>query len=177
MHRTCRRIALLACLCLPALAGCGALSIFDSEHIPRGENVDPDALAELVPGTSTRADATTLLGSPTAHASFDDNTWIYIGQVTHSRIARTPGVLEQRVVVLRFDPKGTLREVRQLNRKDAKQVAMAAGETPSPGSEASFMQQLLGNVGKFSPLGLPSSGGTGGAGGAAATSNTGGALP
>jgi len=46
--------------------------------------------------------------------------------------------------------------------------------TPSPGSEASFIQQLLGNVGKFSTGGVP--GGSGGArtpGGSGASSSPG----
>ncbi|MFW1466588.1 outer membrane protein assembly factor BamE domain-containing protein, partial [Vibrio parahaemolyticus] len=90
-----------------------------------------------------RADVSSLLGSPTAHATFDDNTWIYIGQVTTTRIGRTPGVAQQKVTVLTFDAKGTLRGVKQLDRQDARDVAMAAGATPSPGSEASFMQQLV----------------------------------
>jgi outer membrane protein assembly factor BamE (lipoprotein component of BamABCDE complex) len=150
-----------------ATAGCGALHIFDSSNVRRGSIVPPDALAELVPGTSTRADATSLLGSPTAHATFDDNTWIYIGQITRTRIAQTPGVRMQEVVALHFDQNGTLRSIDKHGLSDAKQIAMAPGATPSPGSEASFMQQLLGNVGRFTPAGLPGSSGTsaGGSGG------------
>jgi hypothetical protein len=48
-----------------------------------------------------------------------------------------------------------LKSIRQLDQSDAKQIAMAPGATPSPGSEAGFMQQLLGNVGKFTPAGIP----------------------
>ena len=124
--------------------------------------VDRDALAELTPGISSRADAQSLIGSPTAKATFDDNTWIYIGQVTSTRIGRTPGIHKQQVVVLTFDQGGTLRNIRKLDKGDARDVAMAAGSTPSPGSEASFMQQLLGNVGKFTPAGLPGGGGSSG---------------
>jgi outer membrane protein assembly factor BamE (lipoprotein component of BamABCDE complex) len=149
-----------AILLLLPLTSCGVITLFDPTHVHRGQIVDADALKELVPGSSSRADATALLGSPTARATFDDNTWIYISQVTSTRIGRTPGVTAQRVIVLNFDPKGTLAGIHQLDKKDGKQIAMAAGATPSPGSEASFMQQLLGNVGKFTPAGLP-----GGAGG------------
>ncbi len=145
------------------LSGCGVMTLFNPTHARRGQIVDADALKELVPGTSSRADATSLLGSPTARATFDDNTWIYISQVTSTRIGRTPGVTEQKVIVLSFDQKGSLTRIRQLDRQDSKQIAMAAGATPSPGSEASFMQQLLGNVGKFTPAGLPG-GGSGGFG-------------
>ena len=143
------------------IAGCGVFSVFAPTHVRRGEMVDQEALRQLVPGTSTRADATSLLGSPTAHATFDDNTWLYIGQVTSTRIGRTPGVTAQKVVALNFDASGTLRDIRELNRADGRDIAMASGATPSPGSEATFMQQLLGNVGQFKPAGIPGGGGGG----------------
>jgi len=117
----------------------------------RGNMVDLDALKELVPGTSTRADATTLLGSPTIKASFDDNRWIYIGEVTRPRIAGTQSVVKQKVVVLTFDEKGVLREVKRLDKKDSMPVDVVARTTPTPGGHASFFQQLFGNVGSVGP--------------------------
>ena len=92
------------------------MHIFDPTLRQRGSLVDPDALRELIPGTSSRADAVALIGSPTAHATFDDNTWIYISQVTSTRIGRTPGIAKQKVVVLSFDQSGTLRGIRQLDK-------------------------------------------------------------
>jgi len=160
-------VTLLCASLLLGLNGCAVFRVFNPEVVHRGSIVDKDALAELIPGTSSRADAVSLLGSPTAKATFDDNTWIYIAQVTSTRIGRTPGVASQHVVVLTFDQGGTLRDIRQLDKSDSKPIGMAAGETPSPGSEASFMQQLLGNVGKFTPAGLPGGGGAGGGFGAA----------
>ena len=133
------------------LGGCG---FFAAQPVTRGDNVTADQLRELVPGTSTRADATSLLGSPTAHATFDDNTWIYIGQRTRSRVGRLPGVDAQDVVALTFDGGGTLRDVKHLTKRDGIPVDMVARTTPSPGSEASFLQQLLGNIGRYSPGGL-----------------------
>ncbi len=151
-----------------------ACSVVEAPRQLRGNRVDSDQLKELVPGTSTRADATSLLGSPTAKATFDDNTWIYIGETTRTRVARTPGITQQDVVVLSFDAGGVLRRVKKLNQDDGMDVAVVGRATPSPGSEASFMQQLLGNVGKFSTGGVP--GGSGGArtpGGSGASSSPG----
>ena len=105
-------------------------------------------------GTSTKKDVTSLIGSPTARATFDDNEWIYISETTHTRIGRLPGVLKQQVVVMNFDPNGTLRGIKSLDQDDARDVAMSGDATPSPGSEASFLQQLLGNVGRYNVGGL-----------------------
>jgi outer membrane protein assembly factor BamE (lipoprotein component of BamABCDE complex) len=141
-----RALLLVGCLLL------GGCSFFESKSQLRGNRVDPDQLKELVPGTSTRADVTALIGSPTAKATFDDNTWMYISEVTRPEIARTQGVLSQAVVVLNFDDKGVLREVKKLGEDDSVPVSMVARTTPSPGTEASFLQQLFGNIGRFNAL-------------------------
>ena len=82
-------VVLLAAL---LVAGC---SIFAAPSQLRGNKVDADQLKELVPGTSSKADVTALIGSPTARATFDDNTWLYVSEVTHTRIARVQGIESQ----------------------------------------------------------------------------------
>ena len=154
---------LLAALLAPALlAGCSAPSFMTFPPQVRGNKVDADMLAQLVPGTSSRADVTALLGSPTARATFDDNTWLYIGEVTRPVIASTNAVLEQKVVILTFDAQGVLRTIETKSQDDGVEVAVVTRTTPAPGNNASFLQQLLGNVGKFSPAGTGGGGGTGG---------------
>ena len=158
---TARRLTLLACLALP---GCSWLM---NPPQVRGNRIDTVQMAELNPGVSTKADVTAVIGSPTARDSFDDNTWIYIGEMTQSRIGQTLGEVSQHVVVLTFDQGGVLRTIEQKDKADALPVRVIARTTPSPGTEASFLQQLLGNVGRFNPGGaLGSSGGGGSAGGA-----------
>ena len=146
-------LAPLAAALLLALPAC---SVVATPETFRGNKVDADQLKELVVGTSTKADATSLIGSPTARAAFDDNRWLYISETTHPRIGRTPGILTQGVTELQFDQAGVLRGVTQVGPDARRPVDVVTRATPSPGSEASFMQQLLGNVGKFStsPAGL-----------------------
>jgi outer membrane protein assembly factor BamE (lipoprotein component of BamABCDE complex) len=149
------------------LLGCmlvGGCSVFEAQSQLRGNHVDADQLKELVPGTSTRNDVTALIGSPTARAMFDDNTWIYISEVTRPRIARVQGVLSQDVLVLSFNEQGVLQDMKRLNQEDALPVTVVARTTPSPGTEASFLQQLFGNIGRFNAINPSTgSGPTGGA--------------
>ncbi|MEJ0015443.1 MAG: outer membrane protein assembly factor BamE [Acetobacteraceae bacterium] len=157
-HRSVSLPPLFALLAGLLLVGC---SFFEAQPQLRGNRVDADQLKELVPGTSTRADVTALIGSPTARATFDDNTWLYVSEVTQPRIARVQGVLSQDVVVLSFNDQGVLQDVKRLNQDDAVQVSVVSRTTPSPGTEASFFQQLFGNIGRFNAFG-PSSGQGGG---------------
>lgn len=147
-----------------------ACSMVEAPRQLRGNRVEADQLQELVLGTSTRADATALLGSPSTRASFDDNTWIYISETTQTRVGRTPGIMAQDVTVLTFDQGGVLRGVKRLNQDDSLPVNVVSRSTPSPGSEATFLQQLLGNVGKYN-TGVPgTTGGRPTPGGSGATS-------
>jgi outer membrane protein assembly factor BamE (lipoprotein component of BamABCDE complex) len=142
------------------LAGCAWLA---PPPTTRGNHPEADQLKELVPGTSTKQDVTALIGSPTAHATFDDNTWLYIGERTQIRIGQTPAVVSQKVVVLTFNDAGVLQHIDVKDQADALPVSVIARTTPSPGTEANFFQQLFGNIGKFVPSAGQASTGGGGA--------------
>lgn len=144
--RAAARIVLLAASC--AIGGC---SLFVPPPEVRGNRVDPDELAQLVPGTSTRADVTSLLGSPTAQSTFGDDNWYYITETTRPVIGGTQTVLDQHVVVLSFNQQGVLTAVHKIGPKDALPAPIVARTTPSPGTSAGFFQQLLGNVGRVGP--------------------------
>jgi outer membrane protein assembly factor BamE (lipoprotein component of BamABCDE complex) len=165
------RPAKLPILCLSVfliLPGCAVFS--DAPHY-RGIAVSQHDLDELTPGLSSEADAQALLGPPTVQEQFDPNNWVYISQITKMRIGQTEGVKQQHVVVLSFDGNGVLKTISQKDTKDAVTVAMDDAQTPVPGGKASFIQQLVGGVGSYNPLGSVGLGGNnagGGAGGSGA---------
>jgi outer membrane protein assembly factor BamE (lipoprotein component of BamABCDE complex) len=156
LARGCAAFAVVA-----VLAGCGAPGVLSYPPQVRGNQVDPDSLDQLVPGTSTKADVTALFGSPTMTASFDNNTWLYISEVTRPVIFGTQKVLHQDVVAITFDAKGTVASIEKKTAKDSLPVSVVARTTPSPGTEATFLQQLLGNVGRYGPGFGSGSGSTG----------------
>lgn len=148
---------LLPFLLLPVLGGC---TIFGAESHYRGIVVTQQELSQLTPGVSTEADARALLGSPTVHETFDNHNWLYISQVTKRRIGLTLGVQKQRVVTLKFNDNGVLQSINTTGKKDAVNVAMTGGQTPVPGGNAGFIQQLVGGVGHYNPgLGAGAPGG------------------
>jgi outer membrane protein assembly factor BamE (lipoprotein component of BamABCDE complex) len=155
----------MAAACLLLSLPLGGCSLFEANPTTRGNPVGIDAIKQLTPGTTTTADATALLGSPTTRETFNENSWVYISQITRPRVGRLPGVLEQRVVVLNFDNTGTLRDVKVYGLKDAKTVDMTPGTTATPGSSASVLQQLFGNVGRFNGGGGSTGPGSGTSGG------------
>nr|WP_242010459.1 outer membrane protein assembly factor BamE [Acetobacter musti] len=145
------------------MSGC---SVFQSTPMPRGSLIEADDYKQLKPGSSNRADALDLLGSPTARATFDDNTWIYISMMTVPQPANFPKITKQQIVVLNFDPAGKLRTVRTLNLKDAKHPGMIQDTTPTPGTKINVIQEILGNVGRYNPMSGMMGGSSFGGGGA-----------
>ncbi len=149
---------MLACL---GVAGCQYLpplperprEVFSSPIIARGHLVSAEQLQQITPGVTARADVQALLGSPSHTATFSDDTWYYISSSTQLRPGRALSVSNQRVVVVAFNPNGTVRELRELGQADGRNLSFASRETPVPGNDRTLLQGLFGNIGRFNPTG------------------------
>lgn len=132
------------------LAGLMTLACCANPVEQRGNRPDPDKLAQIKPGVSTKATVTQLLGSPSSTAAFDDNTWYYISQRTRSVPFSMPKLLDQQVVSIDFDTKGIVRDVNHKTMADAEAITPNPNATPAPGREFTVLEQLIGNFGRFS---------------------------
>jgi len=65
-------------------------------------------------------------------------------------------VSNQRVVVVAFNPNGTVSELRELGQTDGRNISFASRETPVPGNDLTLPQGLFGNIGRFNPTGSTS---------------------
>ncbi len=128
----------------------------------RGNLPDPDKLAEIHPGTSTRDDVVKVLGTPSSTGVFDSKDWYYISRKTKQVAFFDPDVLDQQVFIVAFDDKGVVRAVDHKDLKDGQQIEPAPGATPAPGRELTFVEQILGNIGRFNKGGSSGSEGGGG---------------
>lgn len=139
------RSLFFAVLAASFLGACGIARIDVRGYVP-----NDDDLAKLEPGRQSRDEVQQILGSPSSMGVFDaEQSWYYIYRKTSTTAFFEPEVLEQRVVVVHFDRAGTLRDVRRYALEDGLIVDPVTRVTPSPGRELSFLEQLLGNVGKF----------------------------
>jgi outer membrane protein assembly factor BamE (lipoprotein component of BamABCDE complex) len=139
------------------LAGC---SFFEAPVVQRGNRITEDQLREITPGVQTRADVQALLGSPTQTSTFGEDIWYYISSKTRQRPGRALAVTDQETVVVSFDSRGVVQEVKRVGEDQSQPVEMVARETPTPGNDRTLLQALFGNVGRIGPMGAPV-GGTG----------------
>jgi outer membrane protein assembly factor BamE (lipoprotein component of BamABCDE complex) len=115
----------------------------------RGNLPPPNVLSEIKPGTTDKETVTRLLGSPSSVSTFDNNTWYYISQKTEELAFFKPEVTDQEVVTVSFGNDGVVSEVQTTGMDSRRQVEPVARTTPAPGKELSFIEQLLGNFGRF----------------------------
>jgi outer membrane protein assembly factor BamE (lipoprotein component of BamABCDE complex) len=115
----------------------------------RGNAPDKVALSQIKPGVTDKASVTQLLGSPSSVATFDANTWYYISQETKNVAFFKPEILDQKVVAIAFDDKGVVRGVSYRSLGDGQHIEPNPNATPAPGREFTFLEQLLGNFGRF----------------------------
>ena len=106
-------------------------------------------IARLTPGESRKEDVAAMLGGPSTIGTFDDSRWYYIGARATRLAFFDPNVEEQRVVVVEFEDDGVLRRIRKLDENDGRTIDPVNRETPTAGAELTFIQQLLGNLGKY----------------------------
>lgn len=115
----------------------------------RGHVPDPDAVAQVQPGVQSKQQVAELLGTPSATGAFEDTRWYYISAKTSTTAFFTPKVLEQNVVVVDFDGAGRVIDLRRYALEDGQVIDPVTRKTPAPGKELSFIEQLVGNVGRF----------------------------
>ncbi|MBP7253606.1 MAG: outer membrane protein assembly factor BamE [Alphaproteobacteria bacterium] len=142
------RSQLLFVLSVIILAGCSPTMV------NRGNLLDPEKVASLKPGVSNRDSVLNTLGTPSARASFNDNTWYYIGRRTEQYSFLDPEVTEQQLLTVVFDEDGMMQKLEQTGKDKIASINPASDETQTFGHETTWLQDLFGNIGRAGvPLG------------------------
>ncbi len=130
----------------------------------RGFAPTPGSVEKLEVGTQSRDDIVRLIGSPSAVATFNPNVWYYISEKQESWAFMKPEITDQKVMQLTFNESGRLQNIKKYDQSDAQDITMVSRITPTAGKELTILEQILGNVGRFSTPkqsnpGAPTSGG------------------
>ncbi len=133
-----------------ALAGCvTGIAACDSVQSQRGYQADARSVEQLQPGVVTKDEVYNILGSPSTRGTFDDSVWYYIGTDMERWAFFEPDMLDRTIIELHFDQAGFLTEVREYGPEIAQDVDPVDRETPTRGNRITFLQQFLGNLGRF----------------------------
>jgi outer membrane protein assembly factor BamE (lipoprotein component of BamABCDE complex) len=125
------------------IAGC-ASNVEQRGNLPTAEK-----LAEIEPGVTNKDQVIKILGSPSSISIFSDKSWYYISRRTGQFAFFDPDVIDQQVYILNFNDEGIVKTVDHKGVQDARAIDPVPRATPAPGRELTFLEQVIGNVGKF----------------------------
>ena len=131
------------CLCLLVLiTGCVRT------HHARGNFVTDDRIAEIHTGM-TQDEVAKILGTPSFHGMFKDDTWYYYG-VKESTVAfLDPRIDETRVVEITFDKANNVSAVNHHNGAIDQAISTSSQKTVDLSHKKTLFRTLFGNVGRF----------------------------
>ena len=134
-----------------------ALSLFVASCSPKIENrgyVKQENWKDaVIVGKTTKQDVLEKFGSPSAKSSFGSETWYYISSRKESVGFMRSEVVEQEAVDVAFDASGVVRSVNIYDKDSAKDVELVKRITPTEGHSLNFINQTLGNLGRFNKPG------------------------
>ena len=128
------------------LAGMAACSGNVSQH---GNVPKPKDVKVIEVGSTTRDQVRARLGTPAAVATFDRNSWYYLGSSVEKFMFFDPELVQRDLVVVRFDGDGVVSAIDHLDKDDGRDIPPVARETATRGRSFSLLQQLIGNLGRF----------------------------
>ena len=109
--------------------------------------------ADVKVGVDSKSSVTERLGSPSAVAALEPNTWFYITQISDAVAFRRPVVRRRDVVAISFNKDDEkVASVNIYSLKDGHVIAFNHHATPTRGRELSILEQLLGTIGAGSML-------------------------
>jgi len=114
----------------------------------RGHSLQALDLSQITIGTSQREDVKAILGSPSLESDYG-NTWYYVTMQKETSGVLSPEITRQDITEISFDEAGTVSDIHKYSKKDGKPVELVEKSTPSAGHSLTFIEQLLGNVGRF----------------------------
>jgi outer membrane protein assembly factor BamE (lipoprotein component of BamABCDE complex) len=131
------------------LASVAALAACSPRIDQRGNLLDPDAVLAVKPGIQTKDQVAQLLGTPSTIATFNDKTWYYVSKRTETTAFFTPDITDQQVLVVKFDDANVVEKVQLYGMDDAYEIEPVDRTTPTYGQKLTILQQLFGNIGRF----------------------------
>ena len=143
----CLRIAAFAAA-IVALSACSP-TYRNYGYVPPQEDLD-----QIAVGIDTRATVEETLGSAGASSVLDDNAVYFVRSRVRTVAMLDPEVVQREVVAVSFDGDGIVQNIETFGLERGQVVQLSRRVTDSSVANKTFLRQLLGNIGQFTPTGL-----------------------
>lgn len=142
-----RRLCCAVAMCA-ALAACGA-TYRNYGYVPTAEELD-----QIAVGVDTRASVEETLGSSAAGSVLQDDAMYFVRSRVKNFALLDSEVVERTIVAISFDSAGVVRNVETFGLEDGQVVPLARRVTDTTVEGRTFLGQLFGNIGRFTPSGI-----------------------
>ena len=149
-NRRNRRKGSVAVLAICAIAIMPGITACEDQISIRGNIPHEADVAKIRKGFHKKSDIENILGTPSAVATFEKETWYYIGGRVKTLSFFRPEVLERKIVIVKFNGSGVVETVQERDAPTDDDIKIVDRETPTKGKDLTVFQQLIGNVGRFS---------------------------
>lgn len=128
---------------------CMCLSSCVKTYKSVGYSFDEEKLSQIQANQTKINIVRNLLGSPSAKSKFGDLTWFYVSTEYQSIAFLNPKIKSQQILAIEFKD-DVVSSIKKYDSSDAKKIAFSKDKTRTGGQKLGTLEQLLGNVGKFS---------------------------
>ena len=119
------------------------------QELGYAEDASLDWKTAIVVGQTSKQEVLAKFGSPSTRSDFGAETWYYISARKEGVGFMKPKVVKDEITDIQFDANGVVSAVNFYNKDDAQQIAIVTRTTPTEGHSLSFIDQTLGNLGRF----------------------------
>jgi len=120
-------------------------------YIPPQEELD-----QITVGKDTRESVQTVVGVPSAGSVMNNSGFYFVRSRVRAVGPIAPKVIEREVLAISFDGRGVVSNVERFGLERGRAVPLSRRVTTSGVGNSTFLRQLLGNIGRFSPAGFAS---------------------
>lgn len=139
--------AVVALLTAVLLAGC-AVDVDQRGHIINSEDLEYIRI-----GTTSKSDLINLIGSPTVVPLARGDSWYYVGSSVERFAFYKPAITERQIVAFSFDQNEAVAGMEIYSLEDGREIAFIEKATPSRGRNLGIIEEIFGNIGRFTPAG------------------------
>ena len=107
------------------------------------------SLSALTYGVDTRESVVAAVGRPTTAGLLSDNTFYYVQSRFRTFAYQAPEEIDREVLAISFAPNGTLGNIERFGLEQGRVVQLSGRTTAEIFADRTFLNQLLGNVGRF----------------------------
>jgi outer membrane protein assembly factor BamE (lipoprotein component of BamABCDE complex) len=141
-----KRAAVLVLAAVLGAAAPGCSPVIENH----GYAPDEALLTDIAVGQDTRGSVQRKIGRPSSTGVFSDTGWYYVSTTIKRHMYHAPKVIDRRVVAIEFDQNDIVTAMNEYGLEDGRVIDLQTRTTPTHGRKLTILQQLLGNIGRFS---------------------------